>query len=154
MNLSETTRILSLCAAYDSRTIGETDVIAWHDALSDVPFEDAKRAVVDFYRSATDGRMKPGNVWAGVKKLRRDRVEGADTSFVPPQGVEGESEGDYARRTIAAKRRHLKALGDGTPAPVSPQLAQRFDPQKLMPGVFKSPPRIASIPSQRIGKAS
>jgi hypothetical protein len=45
VNLSETALVLAQMQAYDQRTVGDSDVIAWHSLLVDAPFEDCQEAV-------------------------------------------------------------------------------------------------------------
>jgi hypothetical protein len=61
MNLRETSEVLARAAAYDYRTVGESDIRAWHDALSDLDVDACGRAVVAHYRESTD-RLMPAHV--------------------------------------------------------------------------------------------
>lgn len=89
MNRTETAALLTLMAAYDRRTLGEEDVLAWHELLSGVEFEDAKTVVLDHYRASSQW-LDCASVLAGVKQLRSARlagveqiVPGADPDDVP-----------------------------------------------------------------------
>jgi hypothetical protein len=73
MGRSEAAKILTLCAVYDRRTIGETDVAAWGDVLNLVRFEDAAIAVRQHYAVSREWVM-PSDVLAGVKRLRAERL--------------------------------------------------------------------------------
>lgn len=73
MNLTETATLLTMCAAYDRRTIGEADVHAWQAVLPDIRFEDARKAVIDHYRDHRDWIM-PADVRAIARKARTDRL--------------------------------------------------------------------------------
>jgi hypothetical protein len=61
---AETARLLTMIAAYDQRTLGESDVIAWHAVIGRVSFEAAKHAVVNYY-ARSRYRMMPCDVIAG-----------------------------------------------------------------------------------------
>lgn len=73
MNLTETATLLTMCAAYDRRTIGEADVHAWQAVLDDVTFPDARDAVVEHYKRTRDWIM-PADVRTIAKKARADRL--------------------------------------------------------------------------------
>lgn len=107
MKQSEVATLLGLCAAYDSRTIGDADVSAWHQLMAHVPLEDAQSAVLEHY-SREARRAMPADILNGVKRIRRDRVEGADASFVMIGNPDDTDE--YRRQLIA----HHTAVADGT----------------------------------------
>lgn len=73
MTLDETIDLLSVAAAFDRRTTGESDVIAWHAALGDLDFDDSRAAVIGHYRESRDWVM-PADVRIRVKAMRRDRL--------------------------------------------------------------------------------
>lgn len=75
---SETAKLLAFCAAYDQRTIGEADVLAWHEALDcpwvpNIDLEEAQVAVVDHYRE-TSQRINVADVLKRIKTDRADRL--------------------------------------------------------------------------------
>lgn len=72
MNRSETARILAAMAAFDRRTVGDSDVIAWHAVLSDVDYEDALMAVRNWYTRNTEWIM-PAHVRKLVEDIQRER---------------------------------------------------------------------------------
>jgi hypothetical protein len=57
MTLSETADLLSIAAAIDKRTLGESDVRAWQMVLNDIPFDAACSALRDHYRETTRPAM-------------------------------------------------------------------------------------------------
>ena len=63
MNRAETARLLGFCAANDQRTVGEADVLAWHDMLGPIAFARAWEAARAHYRRQPDVRLKPGHLW-------------------------------------------------------------------------------------------
>lgn len=73
MNLEETIDLLTTAAAYDRRTVGKTDAVAWHAAVGDLPFGDAQAAVIGHYTDCNDWLM-PGHVRQRVKAMRADRL--------------------------------------------------------------------------------
>ena len=78
MNKSETAVLLAFCAAYDQRTIGDADVLAWHQALEspwvpNIDLDEAQEAVVAWYRE-TSQRITVADVLKRVKTGRADRL--------------------------------------------------------------------------------
>lgn len=58
MNEQEVGLVLAKAASFDSRTTGIADVFAWHEAIGDIPFEDALKAVTLHYQN-TEKRLMP-----------------------------------------------------------------------------------------------
>lgn len=102
MNRSQTAALLAMCAAYDQRTIGETDVAAWHAALDDINAEDARRAVIGHYREQTQ-RIMPADIRRGVRRVRDARLTAASPAQ-PPPGLDPDDVASY-RRWLADERR-------------------------------------------------
>lgn len=73
MNPQETGQVLALCAAYDSRTVGTSDILAWHDVIGDVAYADAAQAVKDHYRDCRE-RITVADIRDRVKAMRRARL--------------------------------------------------------------------------------
>jgi hypothetical protein len=69
VNLSETADLLTAMSAFDRRTIGDGDVIAWQAVLSDASFGDCLEAVKRYYAEHTEWMMP-----AHVRRLVRDIV--------------------------------------------------------------------------------
>lgn len=83
MNRSETALLLGAMAARDQRTIGETDVLAWHEDLSDLPFEDCRAAVSRHFRESTD-RLMPAHIRRQVRIIRDERRASEAVKALPP----------------------------------------------------------------------
>ena len=101
MERSEAAKVLTLCAVYDRRTIGETDVREWHNVLDSVRFEDAVVSVRQHY-AVTRTWIMPSEVKEGVRHLRAERLA-RETDQVPvgdPDDVAG-----YLRDLRQARRR-------------------------------------------------
>jgi hypothetical protein len=120
VNLTETATLLTMCAAYDRRTIGEADVRAWQAVLDDVAFADARDAVVEHYKRTRDWIM-PADVRTIAKKARGDRlnrhlelVPDADPDDVP------------AYLTALREDRMRTADGGGRPIPDLSRLTRRI----------------------------
>lgn len=78
MMKSEVAALLAFCAAYDQRTIGKSDVEAWHEALEspwvpNIDLDEAQSAVVAHYRE-TSQRINVAEVLKRVKTDRADRL--------------------------------------------------------------------------------
>ena len=73
MTIEEVIDLLAVAAAFDQRTIGEADAVAWHAAIGDLDFADARAAVIGHYRESRD-RVMPADVFKRVKAARRDRL--------------------------------------------------------------------------------
>lgn len=72
MNLSETADLLTAMSAFDRRTIGDGDVIAWQSILSDAAFEDCLAAVKQYYTDHTEWIM-PAHVRRAVAAIEKAR---------------------------------------------------------------------------------
>jgi hypothetical protein len=74
VNLEETGRLVGHMALYDNRKTGDPDTLAWYQVIGDLPYDDAKAAVIGHYAESTD-RIMPAHVRNRVKAMRRDRLE-------------------------------------------------------------------------------
>lgn len=72
---SEIALLLAACAARDSRTIGDADVLAWHEDLGDLEYADALQAVSLHYREATE-RIMPAHIRRQCRIIRDKRRAG------------------------------------------------------------------------------
>jgi hypothetical protein len=128
MNRTEAGVLLAVAAAFDSRTIGEADAMAWASALPDVAFDDARDAVIGHYADTTD-RIMPAHVKARVRALRRDRI-----TVAPGEGSVAyeteipDADPDDVPAYLAALREHRRRAADATmrPRPVQQAIAGAF----------------------------
>ncbi len=58
MNFEEVGQVLAKAASYDRRTTGAADILAWHEAIGDLPLQDALKAVTVHYQG-TDKWLMP-----------------------------------------------------------------------------------------------
>lgn len=79
MTPDETIDVLTAIASYDLRTVGQSDVTAWHAAIGDLPKQLALEAVVIHHKTTTD-RIKPAHVAQLSRSIRRDRAEREDAA--------------------------------------------------------------------------
>lgn len=104
MNLTETAKLLTMCAAFDQRTIGEADVAAWQATLDDLRFEDCREAVIAHFRNSAS-RIMPHDVRVAVNAMRRERLERDVEAYIPdadPNDPAAYIEAMKARRTRIA----------------------------------------------------
>lgn len=73
MNHAQVATILALAATRDRRTVGETDVRAWHQDIGDLEFADARDAVSAHFRESTEYLM-PAHVRRLATEIRRERL--------------------------------------------------------------------------------
>lgn len=73
MNQTEVATVLIKVTAFDLRTVGEADVLAWHEVLADVDLPDALAAVTRHYRDSTD-RIMPAHVRKLARAVKDDRA--------------------------------------------------------------------------------
>lgn len=112
MTLNETVDLLTVAAAFDQRTIGEGDAIAWHAAVGDLSFTDSRQAVIVHYREHRE-RVMPADVRHGVKAIRQARLDAAGPTEIPPE---------LADRPIEARewlQRTRDAIADGQEPPLA-----------------------------------
>jgi hypothetical protein len=76
MTPADAAHLLALVAAFDRRTIGETDAVAWADALDGYTPDECAEAVRDYFRNS-DAWLMPTHVRAIVKAKRADLADRA-----------------------------------------------------------------------------
>jgi len=81
MTPDETVDLLTVAAAFDQRTVGEGDAMAWHAVLGDLAFADAKQAVLGYY-AETRERIMPADIRQRVREVRHLRL--LKTEIPPP----------------------------------------------------------------------
>lgn len=107
MTNAEVTELLSTLQPYDQRSVGETDVIAWHGALGDLRFEECRDAVLAHYRESTD-RVMPAHIRRRVSLARQDRAMRSITTG----GDELVPKPDWFNTTRDEYRNRMRALND------------------------------------------
>lgn len=85
MNLSGAARVLAAAAAFDKRTVGDADAIAWADALHHLDPADCIRAVADHYGRSSEYLM-PSHIRVRVREIIRERQDRDATSRGLPTG--------------------------------------------------------------------
>ena len=82
MTPDETVDLLTVAAAFDQRTVGEGDAIAWHAAVGDLGFGDSRAAVIAHYQETTE-RIMPAHVRRRVRDIRDRRLEAVEIPEPP-----------------------------------------------------------------------
>lgn len=72
MTPEEVVDVLMKAAAFDQRTIGQADVLAWHEVIGRIDREDALTAVTRHYTESRD-RIMPADVVRLVRVIREER---------------------------------------------------------------------------------
>lgn len=125
MNKAETALILAAAAARDLRTVGDADVLAWHEDLGDITYPDAREALKRHYRDSTD-RIMPAHIRHHVRAIRDERRRQAAHQV---RALPSRYETDTTRDARAARGAELcrQAIAAATtpadnepPAPLSP----------------------------------
>lgn len=105
MTPAQAATVLALAAAFDNRTVGEANAIAWSEALDErVALDDAKQIVVDHYARTREWIM-PSDINTASAALRRDRLSRMRTPE-PPADLSVTDE-------LVWQRVYRAAIGDG-----------------------------------------
>lgn len=96
MNRGQVADLLAVAQTFDSRTVGQSDVQAWHGALGDLVFDECRDAVVHHYANRTE-RVMPGHVRARVIAVRQDIAMRA----LPSGGSDLVQKPDWFESTVA-----------------------------------------------------
>jgi len=119
VTLDEAVDLLTVAAAFDQRTVGEGDAMAWHSVVGDLPFADAKQAVLIYYAEHRE-RIMPADVRQRVTEARKQRILDAGIPAPPPELI------DDPPAYRAALRAAAVALGDGRdPEPAMQAIARQ-----------------------------
>jgi hypothetical protein len=110
MTPAETAALLAYAAAFDRRTLGETDVLAWHTVLTDITFDAAKQAVTAHYGRETRWIM-PADIRQHVLKTRADTAADIQGPGLPPEIPDADP--DNVQEYLAAVRQQRTKAADG-----------------------------------------
>ncbi|BAL85486.1 hypothetical protein AMIS_2660 [Actinoplanes missouriensis 431] len=106
MTRSEIALLLGAIAGRDQRTIGDADVLAWHEDLGDLDFADARAAVSRHFRESTD-RIMPAHIRRLTRIIRDERRASTTVRALPPGKLEDDPDRD-AR--IARNRNRVREI--------------------------------------------
>jgi len=133
----------------------EYGIEAWEMVVGDFALADCLEALKTLVRRRIQEDrarwINPNDIASEVVKIRERRSHGWESSFVPLAEIDGETDRDYAIRTIEAQRKHIRHLADGGKPTELAQIERKFNPEMLR-GIFRDAPRIApstNIPSNK-----
>jgi hypothetical protein len=118
MTPAETAEVLAMAAAFDRRTVGRSDVAAWHAVLGDLDAADVRAAVTEHYRDSRDWLM-PADVRTRVKAIRKARL-----SAVPEGVPDADPDNPVAYIEALRQQRYRAASPDERPRPIAALLAR------------------------------
>jgi hypothetical protein len=87
--------VLAKAAAFDQRTVGQADILAWHEILQKLDRDDALAAVSRHYAESRE-RLMPADVLRHARSCREDR-RGREKAAAPlalPSRYETDEERD------------------------------------------------------------
>lgn len=108
MRLVEMGNVLAKCAAFDHRTVGEADILAWFEAVGHLDYQLAMEAVSRFYARSKQ-RMWPIDLVEAVQAITAERSRGQHPVLSQPSRFE--PDGIRDARVRAGVRQVSKALG-------------------------------------------
>lgn len=132
MTPADAAELLTLCAAFDRRTVGEADARAWAAALNAVPLDDDARAAVARHYAETDRWITPAHVIRQRAAIRADRIQRAN---VLDDGRPDETPAQY----LARRRALTAAIGDGRLTPQTATQAVGRAPSTAPPALTGGP---------------
>jgi hypothetical protein len=110
VNPAETAELLAFCAAFDRRTVGRADVLAWTTVLADTDFAAAKAAVTRHYAEETRWIM-PADIRQTVRKQRADTADDIQGAGQPAEIPDADP--DDVPAYLAAIRGQRTRAADG-----------------------------------------
>lgn len=136
MTPSETAELLGFCAAFDRRTVGKADVLAWQAVLADIDYDAARQAVAAHYATETRWIM-PADIRQAVIKMRADTAadyQGPGLSADIP-----DADPDDVTAYLAAIRTQRVRAAEGLPM-------RRRPVAELVAGIGRQiPPEVAAV---------
>lgn len=127
MTPAETAELLTFCAAFDRRTLGKSDVLAWQPLLANIDFTEARDAVANHYATNTRWIM-PADIRDAVHATHRDRLaRHTDPTPIanPDDPAAYRAELLNTRRAVAAGEQQ-PATHELTAGPMHPDVAARL----------------------------
>jgi hypothetical protein len=135
MTKADIARLLTLIAAFDRRTIGETDVEAWHLILADLEPNDCMEAVRAHYMTESRWLM-PADVRAFAVNAARHR-EGHRRITEREAAIDAENP---RHQELTARERPLLALMAGTSVKSAPRPSWRDRHRRVPVPLTPKPP--------------
>ena len=119
MNAREVGAVLAKCAAFDNRTVGDLNVMAWLEVLGEFDYGDALSAVTRHYARNTDFAMA-AHIAAAIHEIRIERQQATphEIRALPSRFEPSEQRAERARRGAALCREALGITEDTIQAKV------------------------------------
>jgi hypothetical protein len=136
MTRAEIAELLSMCAAFDRRTVGRADVAAWQQVLGDLDAADARQAVAEYYADHRDWIM-PADIRQRVRAIRTARITAAHPVY------DGNPE-ETGAQSAAAIRALTAAAASGL-APARPIRAALVSAEQAAAAVRPTPAILAAV---------
>lgn len=141
MNAKECGKLLAQMAAYDYRDVDAVIVGSWLQVVGDLPYDDARAAVLAHYAASSE-RMMPAHLRQRVRAMRADRLARAIPEAPPAELAD--QPGRYRQaiqagiRRIADGFRPPKAITAG-PLPGEPPRAWQDARAAIGAGTTQAP---------------
>ncbi|MQS14486.1 hypothetical protein F7Q99_20010 [Streptomyces kaniharaensis] len=110
MTPSQVAELLTMASAFDRRTVGKTDVMAWHLVLRDVDFEQAQAAVAAHYADTRDWIM-PSDIRHRVRKQRDQAAADIQGPGLPAEIPDADPDDVPAYLEALRRQRYRAAIG-------------------------------------------
>lgn len=114
MTKAQVARLLAVCAAFDQRTTGPEDDVAWLAAVGDLDFTEAREAVIAYYRENRE-RIWPADIRERVATVHNARLAAAGDIDIPEHLADKPAEArEWLQRTkdaIASGTAPQRAIG-------------------------------------------
>jgi len=114
VKVTDTAAVLAKAAIFDFRTVGEADVMAWHEIIGDLDAADALAGVTRWYRDRAD-RLMPAHLREAVGLVQADRRRDARLKAEQDRAEQAPLEpvGRRFAELEAERRVELRALSKG-----------------------------------------
>lgn len=127
MTPAQTAELLALAAAFDRRTLGKTDVLAWHTVLTDIDYEAAKQAVTQHYATETRWIM-PADIRTAVHTTRANTAADYQGPGLPAEIPDADPD-DWRAYLAAIRQQRIRAAeGLTTRRPIAELVAATVHP--------------------------
>lgn len=122
MTPSQVAELLAMASAFDRRTVGDADVMAWHLVLRDIDHQDAQKALAAHYSETRDWVM-PADIRQRVRTARNDAardINAGGGKGLPPEIPDADPDDVPAYLAALRAQRTRAAAGELTrPRPVA-----------------------------------
>lgn len=133
MNNIEVAKLFRMaCTAFPAQRFDEYTPHLWEEILSDVPYEDARAALVWCAKNREWLNVK--DLLGEVRRIRTKRINDNIDNLIPPADLDPDNEPEYRRWLAGA----IKALGDGEVPEAPKNLVQR-NLRELIAGLGEIP---------------